>query len=82
MNISKRRIIAAVRRELESRYSHFPAEVRDHAIDNLIPVLDQLPISWYEGLPDPGSENDFHITEIVRKGLENLAPELVDKVRH
>lgn len=82
MNISKSRIIACVRRDLKERYATFPREMREEAIDNLVTVLDQLPVSWYDQLPEPGNENDFLITEIVRKGLENLAPELVDKVRH
>jgi hypothetical protein len=82
MNISKIRILAAVRRDLKDRYKSFPPEVRDHAIDNLMPVLDQLPQTWYDNLPEPGTENDYLITEIVRAGIAKLTPELLDRVRH
>lgn len=82
MNISKSRIIACVRRQLKETYKSFPAEVRGHAIDNLVPVLEGLPAWWYEQLPEPKIERDDVIAEIVRKGLETLAPELLDEVRH
>lgn len=80
MNISKTRIIACVRRSLHERYKSFPPELRDHAIDNLIPLLERLSPQWYEALREPFRENDHIITEIVREALTKMHPELLDKM--
>jgi hypothetical protein len=79
MNISKTRIIACVKRDLKERYKSFPPELRDQAIEQLVPLLERLPTTWYETLKEPATENDFLITEIVRKALAELHPDLVDK---
>lgn len=82
MNISKTRIIAAVRRELTLViYKGFPREIRDQAVEQLIPFLERLPQSFYDRLPEPKLDNDRLITEIVRKALEGDYPELVDAAR-
>ncbi len=80
MNLSKKRITAAVRREVEHRYRAMPKEIAQGAVDTLITVLDKLPASWYESLPDPPFDSDYLITETVRKALGKLRPDLVDKV--
>ena len=80
MNLSKSRIIAAVRREVTHRYKSLPKHIGEGAVDKLITVLDKLPASWYESLPDPPFDSDNLITETVRKALGKLRPDLVDKV--
>lgn len=80
MNLSKSRILAAVRREVEHRYKALPRELGQSALESLMTVLDKLPASWYSSLPDPPYDSDNLITETVRMALGKLRPDLIDKV--
>lgn len=79
MRFSREHIIKAARADLTERYKGFPPELKDEAIESLVPLLEKLPRAWYESLPHPPFDNDRLITETVRMALSKLRPDLVDE---